>query len=502
MTIMFATGALERSAAFIAGQFASTRLHFDPVRLQAEMQRLSQQMGDVQRPETAAGELSWFAKMSRAAQVERLAAMVEAEPVEAGPGWYGLTPDGIAVISIVGPLLSRSDWWTRYLDLVTYDTLPLVAEAAATDPRVKGILADVSSPGGHAAGMMDCADRLAAVRQAVPLYAVANPLAASAGYGLACAADRLFVPRMATVGSIGVVLIHLDLSRLDEEWGLKFTAIYSGARKVDGWSHAELSEEARAGIQASVDDGRQQFAEHVAKYRTGMSVDAVLATEADCFDDAAAVSAGLADEVASFDQALDALREKIGSKAGARRNQLGRRAAADAQEKAAEADALEPEIQSGAEQPAISPTADTEAPAAEASADDEPFDPCEGCPTPEDCKSAGSCADNKESSMSTTEGGATAARDEGYNAALAYVAEVNDLCALAGQPGKAAGFIAAKTSVAEIRKALVDARAAEGGKDAITSHPETLPAAQAGSLIKAAEGKAAEMRAAFQAGKE
>ncbi len=482
MTTIFATGALERSAAFVAGHFAATKLHIDPFRVQAEMQRLSQQMGDAQRPAAgggAGGELSEFAQVKRNAQIERLSSMADAEPIDAGAGWYGLTPDGIAIISVVGPLLARSDWWTRYLDLMTYDTLPLVAEAAGTDPRVKGIMLDMDTPGGHAANMMDCADRIAAVRQAVPVYAVANPLAASAGYGIACAADRVFVPRMATVGSIGVVLIHLDMSGLDQDWGLKFTAIYSGARKVDGWSHAELSAEAMAGFQASVDDGRLKFAEHVAKYRTGMTVDAVLGTEADCFDDTAAVSVGLADEVASFDQALVALREDIRATAPARSPAGNRAARAKVSRKAL--------VPRAADDPEDDPAE---------------FKPCDGCPTPDACRDDGQCEDEqddedegREASARPPARRAAARQPQGFDEGVAYVAAVNEACSIAKMPGRAAAFIAARTPLEKVRHTLVDAIASEGNREAITSHPETMPSAQAGSLVSAAMVKAAEMRA-------
>ena len=50
----------------------------------------------------------------------------------------------------------------------------------------------------------------------------------------------------------------------------------------------------------------------------------------------------------------------------------------------------------------------------------------------------------------------------GEAAAMARVNEVMELCALAGKPGEAAAFIAAGKSVADVRKALVEARAAGG----------------------------------------
>ena len=55
-----------------------------------------------------------------------------------------------------------------------------------------------------------------------------------------------------------------------------------------------------------------------------------------------------------------------------------------------------------------------------------------------------------------------AARNEGEAKFAAYVNEVNDLCALAGLPQKAAAFIKAKTAIETVRSELITARAGAG----------------------------------------
>jgi ATP-dependent protease ClpP protease subunit len=62
-----------------------------------------------------------------------------------------------------------------------------------------------------------------------------------------------------------------------------------------------------------------------------------------------------------------------------------------------------------------------------------------------------------------------AVRADERRAALAYVAEVHELCALAGRGDLAAEFIAKATPVAQIRRALLEARAAEDEATAIRS---------------------------------
>ena len=72
-------------------------------------------------------------------------------------------------------------------------------------------------------------------------------------------------------------------------------------------------------------------------------------------------------------------------------------------------------------------------------------------------------------------------RADERRATLAYVAEVHDLCALAGRGDLAAGFIAKATPVAQVRRALLEARAAEDEATAIRSQvrPATVEPAPA-----------------------
>jgi hypothetical protein len=71
-------------------------------------------------------------------------------------------------------------------------------------------------------------------------------------------------------------------------------------------------------------------------------------------------------------------------------------------------------------------------------------------------------------------------RAEERRATLAYVSEVHELCALAGGGDLAAGFVAKATPVAQIRRALLEARAAEDEATAIRSQvrPATVEPAQ------------------------
>lgn len=213
---------------------------------------------------------------------------------------------GIAVIPVHGTLVRRTLGLEAESGLMSYGTLGEQLDAALASPEVTAILLDVDSPGGESGGVFDLADRLRAATQVKPIWAVANEMAFSAAYALASAANRLFVSRTGGVGSIGVIALHLDQSVKDANEGLRYTALFAGARKNDLSPHAPLSDSAQARLQAEVDRVQGLFLDTVARQR-GLPREAVQATEAGLFFGPDAVTAGLADGVATLDQALTEL---------------------------------------------------------------------------------------------------------------------------------------------------------------------------------------------------
>jgi hypothetical protein len=105
--------------------------------------------------------------------------------------------------------------------------------------------------------MVALADAIRAARAEKPVIALVNDIAASAAYGIAAQANEVVISPTSVVGSIGVVLLHMDFSRELEKKGRKPTFIYAGAHKVDGNFLEPLSESVRADLQAEVDQYRR-----------------------------------------------------------------------------------------------------------------------------------------------------------------------------------------------------------------------------------------------------
>jgi len=216
-----------------------------------------------------------------------------------------ITADGIAIVPVTGTLVSRSGHLVAASGLMSYGDIGDAVEVAANDPRVRGIVLDIDSPGGEVGGLFDLVDRIAAIRRACgkPIHAVANESALSAAYAIASVADSITVTQTGEVGSIGVVAVHVDESAADAKAGLAWTFVHAGERKVDGNPHAPLSSRARADIQADVDRLYARFVALVAAGRNVMP-EAIRATEAGISRGEQAVRAGLADRVGTLRQAV------------------------------------------------------------------------------------------------------------------------------------------------------------------------------------------------------
>ena len=351
-------------------------------------------------------------------------------------------PEGIAVIPIHGSLVKRSLGLEAASGLTSYGEIAAMLDTALADPMVSGILLDIDSPGGEASGSFELARRVREVAAVKPVWAVANDAAYSAAYAIAASAQRLFVTETGGVGSIGVIALHVDQSVKDAKDGYRYTAITAGAHKNDYSPHEPLSDTAKSELQDEVDRLYALFTEHVAVMR-GLDIASVRATEAGLYFGSNALTQGLADGV----QTLDATLVEFHGFLNAKNNALIRppsqvRGVLRAETAHPDKELSMPETQDTS-QTAVTDTIDL----AEA-----------------------------EKRV------AQAKRDVTQSAEA-----IAELCLLAGCPERAAEFIAAGQSQADVRRVLIDARAARSDAESIRStitvdagtqsldHPEASP---------------------------
>lgn len=210
-------------------------------------------------------------------------------------------PRLVAVIPIQGVVTARAGG-------VAMDRLRNSIRSAASNPDVSAIVLDMDTPGGTYAGTPETAAVVAEAAKEKNVIAMVNTLAASAGYWIASQASEIVMSPSSDVGSIGVYRMHIDVSKAMEDAGIAVNFIHAGKFKVETNMFQALSDEARANLQAGVDESHGEFLSAVAKGR-GVSV----AKVRDEFGQGRVVGAdravalGMADRVASMSDVLAGL---------------------------------------------------------------------------------------------------------------------------------------------------------------------------------------------------
>jgi len=223
--------------------------------------------------------------------------------------------DGVAIISIEGVVAKKMNMFSQISGGASSQLARQSLLDAKNDPAVHSIIQYIDSPGGTVDGTQSYSDTVFASREAKPIVTLGSGTMASAAYWFGSAASAVYIADGTTsVGSIGIVGAHKDISAAEAARGVKTTELTAGKFKRVASQYAPLSEDGRQSIQEQLDYMYSMFVGDVAKYR-GVSADVVLRDMAEgrMFTGQQALDAGLVDGIMS----LDALVEKLNQDRGA-----------------------------------------------------------------------------------------------------------------------------------------------------------------------------------------
>ena len=115
------------------------------------------------------------------------------------------------------------------------DNLVTSLQAAFDDPKVKGVVLRINSPGGspvQSGYVYDEIRRLRGLHPDTKVYAVISDLGASGAYYIASAADEIYADKASLVGSIGVTAAGFGFVGAMEKLGVQRRAYTSGEHKA------------------------------------------------------------------------------------------------------------------------------------------------------------------------------------------------------------------------------------------------------------------------------
>jgi len=222
----------------------------------------------------------------------------------ADPLWDSFA-DGIATIRVSGPLydravVSQQKDGSLLVHREGYDRIGSAHAQAQLDPRVKGIVYQIDSPGGLVNMSFETYDYIKEMKAlgGKPVRAIVTACACSAAYGLAATADHISATSTSMIGSIGTLILLSDHTGWDEKIGIKTVAVHAGAFKTDGHGFKEIDEAEQARLSEITTELQEVFTSHVAAGR-GMDQAKVLEQEAGVFTGRHALTAGLVDSIAT-----------------------------------------------------------------------------------------------------------------------------------------------------------------------------------------------------------
>jgi protease IV len=212
---------------------------------------------------------------------------------------YGGIQNQIARISIDGVITGNQ----RLADLMRR-----VGESST----VSGVVISINSPGGTTTGSEELFRNIRRLSEKKPVVTFVDGTAASGGYITAMATDYIVARETSIVGSIGVLFQYPDLTGLMGQIGVKMEAVKSAPLKAEPSPFTPTSPEARAAMQAVVNDTYDWFKNLVRERRRLNEGELSTASTGQVFSGRQAVPLKLVDKIGSERDAVAWLEQTRG----------------------------------------------------------------------------------------------------------------------------------------------------------------------------------------------
>ncbi|OGW62878.1 MAG: hypothetical protein A2V83_08315 [Nitrospirae bacterium RBG_16_64_22] len=170
------------------------------------------------------------------------------------------------------------------------------------DTSVKAIVIRLDTPGGGVAPSQEIYEAVRAVEK--PVVVSMGSVAASGGYYIACAADKVLANPGTLTGSIGVIMEFANVEGLLSKIGVKSTVVKSGEHKDIGSATREMTAEERKILMQVIDDVHSQFIEAIVKGRKLPEADVRALADGRIFTGRQALDLKLVDGLATLQEAI------------------------------------------------------------------------------------------------------------------------------------------------------------------------------------------------------
>lgn len=240
-----------------------------------------------------------------------------AELVRVLSGASGSTVPHIAVVRASGGITMAGGGSLFSAGGITEASLGKLIRRLEQNESTKAVVLRIDSPGGSALASDLLWRALMDLRERKPLVISIGSMAASGGYYLACAANKIIAERTSIVGSIGVVAGKLSFGESLREIGVNVESVPAkeGAdpsRALLGSPFTGWDEATRAKLQSTIEGMYDLFLARIAEGRAMERATIDRAAEGRIMSGDAAKEAGLIDEIGGLSRAIDLAIELAG----------------------------------------------------------------------------------------------------------------------------------------------------------------------------------------------
>ncbi|WP_433933001.1 signal peptide peptidase SppA [Sorangium cellulosum] len=221
----------------------------------------------------------------------------------------------IGVVEVHGAIVSRARF--RGASLASEERLVASLRAARQNPRIRGVILHIDSPGGSALASDRIHHEVTRLAEVKPVVACMSNVAASGGYYVAAAAHAIVAQPQTITGSIGVVSARFALGPLLERLGVSTDVVKRGARADLFSPSRRLDAGERSVMERELDAIYGTFLRVVARGRRRPVEEIEPLAQGRVYSGAEAQARGLVDMLGGFERALHELRQMIGPTASA-----------------------------------------------------------------------------------------------------------------------------------------------------------------------------------------
>lgn len=178
----------------------------------------------------------------------------------------------------------------------------------AKNDKVKAVVLRVNSPGGSALASEVIYHELQRLHAKKPIVVSMGDVAASGGYYIACAGDKIFADANTITGSIGVVGVMFNIGQfMDNKLGVTFDAIKTAQYADFPNGYRDMTQQEKGFIQGYLDSVYITFKSRVAQARKLSMVEVENLAQGHVYSGTLAKELKLVDEIGNKNDAIKAV---------------------------------------------------------------------------------------------------------------------------------------------------------------------------------------------------